>query len=111
MFAQHLFNLVSGLISSRWAHGREEHHGPYEEACVARLGPLRLEVNRCLDFDHDDASISVRIPIPWGKLHLGYMVCLGEEQIRRPGCYAHLQGLLSKVVYGRSNDSDEAVPF
>jgi hypothetical protein len=111
MFDKILFNFICRLISSRRATGYQEHHGPYEEACVARLGPLHLEVNRCLDFDHDDASISVRIPIPWGKLHLGYMACLGEEQIRRPGCYAYLQGPLSKVVYGRRNDSDEAVPF
>ncbi|MCL4267263.1 MAG: hypothetical protein KJ069_29060 [Anaerolineae bacterium] len=109
MFTQHVFNrstwlmagLVSHLIFSRWARGYEEHHGACEDAYTARIGPLHLEVNQCFVLDHQDASVCLQIPTPlrqaqslhrasrggwqWGKWRLGYMVCLGEEQIRQPG--------------------------
>ncbi len=120
MFARRLFNLVSRLIFSRWARGYEEHHGSCEDAYAAHIGPLHLEVNRCFVLDHDDAFISIRIPIPtrhergwlWGKLHLGYVVCLGEDEIRRPGFYTHWQKPLPKVVYGQGKDSpDNPIPF
>lgn len=120
MFAQRLFNLVSRLIFSRWARDYEEHHESCEDAYAARLGLLHLEVNRCFVLDHDDAWISVRIPTPlrhaqgwlWGKLHLGYVVCLGEDEIRRPGFYTHWQKRLPKVVYGQGKDSpDNPIPF
>src|SRR5690606_4116087 len=83
MFAQRLFNLVSHLIFSRWVRGYEEHHGSCEDAYAAQLGPLHLEINRCFVLDHNDAFISLCIPTPWGKLHLGYAVCLGEDEIRQ----------------------------
>lgn len=113
MFAQRLFNLVSHLIFSRWAHGYEEHHGACEDAYAARLGMLHLEVNRCFVLDHDDAFISIRIPTPlrqaqgwvWGKLHLGYVVCLGEDEIRQPGFYTYCQKRLPNVVYGKASQS------
>ena len=113
MFSQRLFNLVSHLIFSRWARGYEEHHGACEDAYAARLGMLHLEVNRCFVLDHDDAFISIRIPAPlrqaqgwlWGKLHLGYVVCLGEDEIRQPGFYTYWQKQLPKVVYGKVSQS------
>lgn len=112
MFAQRLFNLVSRLISSRWAHGYEEYHGACEDAYAARLGPLHLEVNRCFVLDHDDAFISLRVPTLWGKLHLGYVVCLGEDEIRRPGFYTYLQKPLPKLRPGQSTfSSEEEFPF
>ncbi|MCZ7673820.1 MAG: hypothetical protein M5U34_45225 [Chloroflexi bacterium] len=121
MFSQRLFNLVSRLIFSRWAHGYEEHHGSCEDAYAARLGPIHLEINRCFVLDHDDAFISIRIPTPlrhaqgwhWGKLHLGYVVCLGEDEIRQPGFYAHWWKPLPKVVYGQADDSPDLpnIPF
>ena len=120
MFSQRVFNLVSHLIFSRWARGYEEHHGSCEDAYAAHIGPLHLEINQCFVLDHDDAFISIRIPIPtrhergwlWGKLHLGYVVCLGEDEIRRPGFYAHWQKPLPKVVYGQGKDSpDNPIPF
>lgn len=112
MFSQRVFNLVSHLIFSRWAHGYEEHHGTCEDAYAARLGPIHLEINRCFVLDHDDAFISIRIPTPWGKLHLGYVVCLGEDEIRQPGFYAHWWKPLPKVVYGQGKDSpDNPIPF
>jgi len=128
MFARRLFNhsaslmagLVSRLIFSRWACGYEEHHGSCEDAYAAHIGPVHLEINRCFVLDHDDAFISICIPIPtrhergwlWGKLHLGYVVCLGEDEIRRPGFYAHWQKPLPKVVYGQGKDSpDNPIPF
>jgi hypothetical protein len=120
MFARRLFNLVSRLIFSRWACDYEEHHGSCEDAYAARLGLLHLEVNRCFVLDHDDAWISVRIPTPlrhaqgwhWGTLHLGYVVCLGEDEIRQPGFYTHCQKWLPKVVYDQGKDSpDNPIPF
>ena len=112
MFARRLFNLVSRLIFSRWARGYEEHHGSCEDAYAAHIGPLHLEINRCFVLNHDDAWISVRIPTLWGKLHLGYVVCLGEDEIRQPGFYTHWQKRLPKVVYGQGKDSpDNPIPF
>ena len=105
MFSQRLFNLVSHLIFSRWAHGYEEHHGACVDASAARLGMLHLEVNRCFVLDHDDAFISIRIPAPRGKLHLGYVICLGEDEIRQPGFYTYWQKRLPKVVYGKASQS------
>lgn len=112
MFAQRLFTLVSRLIFSRWARGYEEHHGACEDAYAARLGPLHLEVNRCFVLDHDDAFISIRVPIPRGKLHLGYVACLGEDEIRQPGFYSYLQKPLPRVQPGQAVlGSDEEFPF
>ena len=128
MFTQRLFNhsaslmasLVSRLIFSRWARHYEEHHGACEDAYAAHIGPLHLEVNRCFVLDHDDAFISIRIPTPlrhaqgwhWGRLHLGYVVCLGEDEIRQPGFYRHWQKRPPKVVYGQGKDSpDSPIPF
>jgi len=112
MFTQRLFNLVSRLIFSRWARGYEEHHGACEDACAARLGPLHLEVNRCFVLDHDDAFINIRVPLPRRKLHLGYVVCLGEDEIRRPGFYAYLQKPLPRFQPGQAIfGSDEEFPF
>lgn len=105
MIAHRLFNLVSRLTFSRWARGYEEHHGACEDAYAARLGPLHLAVNRCYVLDHDDAGLSVRIPTPWGRLHLGYVVCLCKDEIRRPGFYTHWLKRLPKVGYGQGNDS------
>jgi hypothetical protein len=87
-------------------------NGACEDAYAAHIGPLHLEVNRCFVLDHDDAFISIRIPTPWGKLHLGYVVCLGEDEIRQPGFYVHLWKPLPKVVYGQGKDSpDNPIPF
>jgi len=108
MFAQRLFNLVSHLIFSRWARGYEEHHGACEDAYAAHSGLLHLEVNRCFVLDHDDAFISIRIPTPWGKLHLGYVICLGEDEIRKPGFYTYWQKRLPKVVYGEASQANSA---
>ena len=101
MFTQHLFNhlallmagQISRLISSRWAHGYEEHHSSCEDVYAARLGPLHLEVNHCFVLEHDDAYVGICLPTwhrldnEWrrGRLHLGYQVCLGEEQVRDTG--------------------------
>jgi len=120
MFAQRLFNhsaglmtgLVSRLIFSRWARGYEEHHGACEDSYAARLGPLYLEVNRCFVLDHEDALISLRVPTPWGKLLMGYVVCLGEDEIRRPGFYAYLQKPLPRLRPGPAVfGPDEVFPF
>lgn len=97
MFSQKLFSLVQRLIFSRWARNCEEHHGPYEDVYVARLGVWRLEINHCFVLDHQDACISVRLPTPRGQLHLGYVVCLGADKIRRPGCYVHWQKSLLRL--------------
>ncbi len=137
MLAQRLFNhsaalmtgLVFRLIFSRWARDYEEYHGSCEDVYAARLGLLHLEINRCFVLEHDDTFISLRISIPtrheqglhragrggwlWGKLHLGYVVCLGEDEIRQPGFYAHWWKPLPKVVYGKAclPDGDDFSPF
>ncbi len=129
MFAQCVFTLVSHLISSRWSRDYEVHYGAYEDAYIARIGPLHLEVNRCTVLEHDDAYVSIRIPIPlrpvqalrqasrggwrWGQLHLGYGVCLGQDEIRQPGFYARWQKTLPQVIPGESRlpESSDDFPF
>lgn len=97
MFSQKLFQLVQQFIFSRWAYGYEEHHDAYEDVYAARLGPLRLEVNHCFVLDHQDAFISIRLPAPRGNLQLGYVVCLGADEIRRPGFSVHWQKALPRL--------------
>ncbi|MBK7916751.1 MAG: hypothetical protein IPJ94_10940 [Chloroflexi bacterium] len=48
-------------------------------------GPLRLSANYCFVLDHRDAGVSLTLPLPGGKLHLSYTVCLGDEPIRPSG--------------------------
>lgn len=121
MVTQRVFNhsaalmagLVSRLIFSRWARGYEEHHGACEDTSAAHIGPLHLEVNRCFVLDHEDAWISIRIPTLWGKLHLGYVICLGEDAIRQPGFFVHWQKRLPNVVHSQAYPpaTDEYIPF
>jgi hypothetical protein len=85
MFTQHLFALVTRLIFSRLARGFIEHHGACETAYSAHIGPLRLEVNQCHVLDHEDVVIGTQIPTFWGKLEIAYLVCWGEDRIRKPG--------------------------
>jgi hypothetical protein len=89
VFAQRLFNLVRRLLASNLVCDYQEHHGACENAYVARLGPLHLEINDCFVLDHCDAFVTIRPRTPWGTLHLGYVACLGEDEIRRPGLYFH----------------------
>jgi len=113
--------LISRLIFSRWARRYEEHHGACEDAYAAHIGPLHLEVNRSFVLDHHDARISIHIPTPRGKLQLGYVACLGEDEIRQPGFYVHWQKRLlrlrsaqaPKVVYEQTYTpaDDEYFPF
>lgn len=137
MFVQRVFNhsavlmagLVSRLIFSRWARGYEEHHGACEDAYAAHIGPLHLEVNQCFVLDHHDAYVGVRIPTlhrsngrwQWGRLHLGYRFCQGDEQVRQTGVdvywFRPLLRLRSaqvpKVAYGKASPpaDDEYFPF
>ena len=67
MVTERVFNLISRLVFSRWARHYDEHHGPYEEACAANLGPLRLSANYCFVLDHRDAGVSLTLPLPGGK--------------------------------------------
>jgi hypothetical protein len=85
MVYEKIFSLITRLMTSRWAQERDEHHSPYEDSVTARLGPLRLSANYCFVLDHQDASVSLALPLPHGRLHLRYTVCLGEEQVRRTG--------------------------
>lgn len=113
MLSQKIFDFVCWLLFSRWVRNYEEHHGSCEDAYAAQLGPLHLEVNRCFVLDHDDTFITVRLPAPRGKLYLGYVVCLGTDEIRRPGFYAYWQKSSPKVVYGQARQptSDDEFPF
>jgi hypothetical protein len=85
MFTQYLFILVTRLIFSRLARGFTEHHGVCETAYFAHIGPLCLEVKHCHVLDHEDVAIGTQIPTFWGRLELTYLVCRGEDQIRKPG--------------------------
>jgi hypothetical protein len=117
MFDQWIFNLVCFLVFSRWARGYEEHHGACEEACTARIGPIYLEINRCFVLDHDDAFISLRIPTCGaptlrGRLEVGYVACLGQDEIRRPGFYQHWHRPRPKARPGQSRyKPGEPFPF
>jgi hypothetical protein len=112
MFDRLLFNLMACLIVSRWARGYEEHHGACEENCAARLGPLHLEANYCFVLDHDDASVSVRVRGPWGRMHLGYVVCLGQDPVRRPGFFLYQEKPLPRYRPGSPAVApDEPLPF
>ena len=91
MVTERVFTLISRLVFSRWARHYDEHHGPYEEACAANLGPLRLSANYYFVLDHRDAVVSLTLPLPGGKLHLSYTVCLGDEPIRPSGWRAWWQ--------------------
>lgn len=95
MFARYLFTLITRLIGSRLVTDYVERNGAQEDTCTARLGPLHLAVNRCFVLDHEDAEVGARIPLPGGELRLGYVVCRGEDEIRRPGFRARrLKSLL-----------------
>lgn len=83
------YRLVMRLIFCRLACNYEEHHGAAEDTYAARIGPLFFEVNDCFVLDHADASISLQVRTPWGRLILGVQACIGEEQVRRPGLFYH----------------------
>ena len=83
------YRLIIRLIFCRLIHDYEEHHGAAEDTYAARIGPLFFEVNDCFVLDHADASISLRMPSPWGLLEVGVQACIGEEQVRRPGLFYH----------------------
>jgi hypothetical protein len=110
MFAHHLFSLIQHLMSTSWARDFEERFSPYGDTCAARLGPFQLEVYGCFVLDHADATIYLCMPSIWGKLHLGYRVCKGEEQIRLPGFYAYRQQALPQVMQPPT-DPDEPSPL
>lgn len=112
MFTKNLFHLIYRLLGSRWVRDYTEQHGACEDSYTGRLGPLHLAINECFVLDHADAALSLRLPTPWGTLHLGYAVCRGEDAIRPPGFHMHWQKRLPKVVYGRGKDSpDNPIPF
>jgi hypothetical protein len=112
VFAQRLFNLVRRLLASNLVCDYREHYGACENAYAARLGLLHLEINECFVLDHRDAYITIRPRTPWGALHLGYVVCLGEGEIRRPGCYVHWQKPLPKSRPAAPTFSlDDKFPF
>jgi hypothetical protein len=81
------YRLVCRLIACRLARDYKEYHPSTEDSYVARIGPLHLEVNDCFVLDHSDASMSLQLTTTWGRVTLGLMACLGEEQVRRPGLF------------------------
>ena len=85
--SQQFYALVRRLIACRLARDYAEYHGSTEDSYAARIGPLHLEVNDCFVLDHADASISLQLQTTWGRVTVGLMVCLGEEQVRRPGLF------------------------
>jgi hypothetical protein len=93
MFAQRVslqfYRLVSRLSACRLARDYAEYHGSAEDSYVARIGPVHLEINDCFVLDHADASMSLQLRAPWGRVTAGIMACLGEEQVRRPGLFVY----------------------
>ena len=108
MLNKQIFHLITRLMTSRWARHGDEHHSPYEDACTAVLGPFRLAANYCFVLDHRDASISLALPMPGGKLHLSYTVCLGEEPVRQAGWSAWRQRPFPSTL---PIPAEEAIPF
>jgi hypothetical protein len=112
MFNQLLYNFIRRLISSRWARDYEEHHGRCEDACAARVGPLRLETNHCFVLDHDDACVGLRIPLRRGFIDIGYRVCRSEEPIRASGFYyRRFPTKLERYVYRPHKNRADSFPF
>ncbi len=108
MLNERIFQLITRLMTSRWARHGDEHHSPYEDAGTAVLGPFRLCTNDCFVLDHRDASISLALPLPGGKLHLSYTACLGEEMIRQAGWSAWWQ----RPFHSTSpTQTEEAIPL
>jgi len=104
--------LIFTLIHSRWARDYVEHHGAYEDSCVARIGLLHLDTAHCFVLDHADAAISIQIPTPWGELRLGYTATEGEDSIRQSGWEARWQK--RPLPFNRGNiqtDSSQDFPF
>ena len=91
MLNERIFTLITRLMTSRWARRDDEHHSPYEDSAMARLGPFQLSTNDCFVLDHHDAAVSLHLPLPGGYLRLSYTVCQGAEQIRQPGWSAWRQ--------------------
>jgi hypothetical protein len=85
--SQLFYRLVRRLIAGRLARDYAAYHGSAEDSYVARLGPLHLEVNDCFVLDHADATMSLQLRTPWGRVTAGVMACLGAEQVRRPGLF------------------------
>ncbi|MBK7918067.1 MAG: hypothetical protein IPJ94_17785 [Chloroflexi bacterium] len=85
MLPERIFTLITRLIYGRWTRHYDEHHSPYEDSTLASLGPFRLSANYCFVLDHRDAGVSLTLPLPGGRLHLSYTVCLGDEPIRPSG--------------------------
>jgi len=126
MLTDKLFDLITRLLRSRLARGYAEHHGACEVAGHARLGPLHLSRNSCFVLDHEDAAVSLTIPIPYpkdGRLHrarldICYRVCRGTEPVRRSGPEVVVWRPQPRVVYGRGHDQsrdegrdESAIPF
>jgi hypothetical protein len=112
--SQRLYNVVQWLLFSRLVRGYGEHHGPYEDVLLGYLLCFFLEINNCFVLDHRDASISFRVPTPWGALIIRYVVCLGDDKIRTPGFKKEWWPKMPKVVVppeGHQPEHDEAFPF
>lgn len=109
--APKLFTLVQRLIFSRWVRNYQEYHTAHEDVYAAQLGPLHLETNQCIVLEHDDAFIGLQLPTPWGTIHLGYGICLGEEQIRQPGFYCYLWRPVRSRPATTAVDADSDFPF
>ena len=112
MLKPYLFEAAVRLIFSRVARGYEAYHGQCEDAYSAHMGLLHLEHNRCFVLDHQDVAISLQLSAGRHKLHIGYVLCLGADQIRQPGFFIRWPKPLPKVVYGQSQiDPDNPIPF
>src|SRR5690606_34321070 len=85
--SRRFYDLVRRLIACRLARDYAAYHGSTADSYAARIGPLHLEVNDCFVLDHADASMSLQLKTPWGRVTAGLIACLGEAQVRQPGLF------------------------
>ncbi|MCA9984216.1 MAG: hypothetical protein KDE09_06675 [Anaerolineales bacterium] len=80
-----IFNLLTRLMAGSWVQACEVQCDAYEDCVTIFFGPIRLEQHECFVLDHQDVAVTLQL----GGLAVGYRAVLGEEPIRKAGCFAH----------------------
>lgn len=112
--SRYLFNCATHLIFSRRAREFRIHHDSGSVTYAARIGLLHLALHRCFVLHHDDLHLSIRFPTPWGKLHLGCVICPGTGTKHPSGAYIHWYKRLPQVIDGQPTQPpaiEEELPF
>lgn len=80
-----VFKLLTRLMSGSWVQACEVECDAYEDCVTIFVGPIHLERHECFVLDHRDTAVILNL----GRLVVGYRAVLGEEPIRKAGCFAH----------------------